>query len=116
VEAAIGLSVGTLNEGGDMDPCDIQPYLARRRELVDQVRGILVEAVQLRLDPERIDPDAALFGTGLALDSIDALELVVALETSFDFQLPDLAAGPNRALRSVNTLVDVLMAGGESSP
>jgi acyl carrier protein len=49
------------------------------------IRRLIVESLNLEgLAPERIADDLPLFGEGLGLDSVDALELVVALEKEFD--------------------------------
>ena len=49
---------------------------------------LLVESLNLEgVDPVAIDPDAALFGDGLGLDSIDALELALAVSRTYGFQL-----------------------------
>ena len=61
----------------------LDDYLKRRTEVLDALARTLVEALDLRVEPDEIDPDAPLFGSGLRLDSIDALELVVAVETAF---------------------------------
>jgi acyl carrier protein len=48
------------------------------------IKRLIVENLNLEgLAPERIDDDAPLFGEGLGLDSVDALELVVAVEKEF---------------------------------
>ena len=54
------------------------------RELAD----LLVESLNLEdVEPGSIDPDAPLFNSGLGLDSIDALELALAISTRYGFQL-----------------------------
>lgn len=54
------------------------------RELAD----LLVESLNLDgVDPAGIDPEAPLFNTGLGLDSIDALELALAISKKYGFQL-----------------------------
>ncbi len=52
-----------------------------------QLAALLVTSLQLELAPEDIDPDARLFGEGLGLDSIDALELALAISRSYGFEL-----------------------------
>jgi acyl carrier protein len=47
----------------------------------------VVSALQLEVKPGEIDPEAPLFGTGLGLDSIDALELALAISRRYGFQL-----------------------------
>jgi len=56
-----------------------------------------------------------LFGTGLGLASIDALEHVVALETQFDFEFPDPRGNPSLTPRSVDAVVDELMRCGREA-
>jgi len=54
------------------------------RELAD----LLVESLNLEgVEPGGIDPEAPLFNTGLGLDSIDALELSLAISKKYGFQL-----------------------------
>ena len=84
-------------------------YAARRQAVLDRVREVIIVAARLPLEPEDIDPDTGLFGTGLGLDSIDGLEIVVSLEQAFGVSLADEGRGPALALRTVNTVVDRLM-------
>lgn len=50
------------------------------QRLLDELKNLIVEALKIEdLAPEEIDPDAPLFGDGLGLDSIDALELSLAI-------------------------------------
>jgi acyl carrier protein len=85
-----------------------EAYLRRRAEALDKVRRLLVTSLELPRAPDEIDPDTSLFGTGLGLDSVDAVEIVIALEMSFGIRLTDLDER-RRALRSVNTLVEVVL-------
>ena len=60
----------------------------------DRLRRLLVECLHLEgLDPASIPEEEALFGAGLGLDSVDALELVVALEREFDITVPSEDVG-----------------------
>jgi len=52
-----------------------------------EVAGLIVGALQLEVAPEEIDPEAPLFGEGLGLDSIDALEMALAVSRKYGFQL-----------------------------
>jgi acyl carrier protein len=53
-----------------------------------ELAELLVEALNIEgLAPEAIDPEAPLFGDGLGLDSIDALELALAISKKYGFQL-----------------------------
>jgi len=76
--------------------------------LVDTLRKQIVEALSLEEStPEDIDPTAPLFGAGLGLDSIDALELVVMVEKNHGIRIVELEVG-RRAFASVNALADFI--------
>lgn len=51
------------------------------------VAGLMVSALQLELSADSIEPGMALFGEGLGLDSIDALELALAITRAYGFEL-----------------------------
>ncbi len=56
-------------------------------ETVQRVKALIVDSLQLvDVSPDDIATDAPLFGEGLGLDSVDALELVVAMEKEFGIQ------------------------------
>jgi acyl carrier protein len=56
--------------------------------IADRVKRLIVDNLHLDgLRPEAIDEQAPLFGDGLGLDSVDALELVVAVEKEFGIRI-----------------------------
>ena len=55
-------------------------------DTADRLARLIVEALHLDVRAEDIDLDGPLFGEGLGLDSVDALELVVAMEKEFRIQ------------------------------
>lgn len=55
--------------------------------LESEVAGLIVETLDLKIEPARIEPEAPLFGTGLGLDSIDALELSLAISRTYGYRL-----------------------------
>lgn len=58
------------------------------QELEKDLKGLIVEALMLdHVTAEEIDSEAPLFGTGLGLDSIDALELAMAIERRYGVKL-----------------------------
>lgn len=73
-------------------------------DLKARVRQMLVESLMLQIKPEEITDDLPLFGEGLGLDSVDALQLVVALEKNFGLKIKD-AEMARDVLKSVNTIV-----------
>lgn len=69
-----------------------------------ELKTKIIESLKLQdITPEQIGDDAPLFGTGLGLDSIDALELVVLLEKEYGIVIKDIEEG-RPAFRSVKTL------------
>ncbi|HWL79462.1 MAG TPA: phosphopantetheine-binding protein [Roseomonas sp.] len=52
-----------------------------------EVAALIVEALHLETGAGQIDPEAPLFGEGLGLDSIDALEIALAISRRYGFQL-----------------------------
>jgi acyl carrier protein len=64
-------------------PAATRPQTDAERQLAD----LIVTTLQLETRPEDIDPDAALFGDGLGLDSIDALELALAVTRHHGIEL-----------------------------
>ncbi|HEY3857736.1 MAG TPA: phosphopantetheine-binding protein [Verrucomicrobiae bacterium] len=73
-------------------------------ELNTKIKQMMIENLMLRLSPEEIGDDQPLFGPeSLGLDSVDALQLVVALDKNYGLKIPDPAAA-KKALHSVNTM------------
>lgn len=63
-------------------------------ELILELKEEIIKALNLEeMTPEDIDTDAPLFGQGLGLDSIDALELIVLLEKKYGIKLTNPAEG-----------------------
>lgn len=73
-----------------------------------ELKNAIIEALNLEdVKPEDIDNDAPLFGEGLGLDSIDALELIVLMEKNYGIKLKDASAGRD-IFRSINTMADYI--------
>jgi acyl carrier protein len=89
-------------------------------ELKTQIKRMLVEDLMLKMAPEDIGDDQPLFGPGsVGLDSVDALQIVVALDKNYGLKISD-AAKARETLGTVNTIVAALrnlqsaIAGGVS--
>lgn len=83
----------------DSSPLDVS--LVRSR-----IKRILVDSLNLEgVTADGIEDDAPLFGEGLGLDSVDALELVVALEKEYGIKIQSQDAG-KAAFASVAALAD----------
>ena len=94
-------------------PDDVVLYLERRERALGEVRRLLASIINFEGDPDEIDPDASLFGTGLGLDSLDAVEVLIGLDVDLGIKLE--GDDPMQlGLRSVNGVVDaILRARGE---
>lgn len=78
-------------------------------DLRDRVKRLIVDRLKLEIDPASIDSAAPLFGAGLGLDSIDALELVLGVEQEFGVKIEDQKVGAE-ALASVDALSEFVAA------
>jgi acyl carrier protein len=79
-------------------------------ELKSRIKSMMVENLMLKMAPEDIGDDTPLFSPeGLALDSIDALELAVAIEKNFGVATPN-AEVAREAFVSVNTIAAYITA------
>jgi acyl carrier protein len=77
-------------------------------ELINKLRIEIIQQLNLEdLKPEDIDADAALFGDGLGLDSIDALEIIVLLEKNYGIKIEDPKEG-KKIFASIRTLAEYI--------
>ncbi|MEG0467562.1 MAG: phosphopantetheine-binding protein [Mucinivorans sp.] len=77
-------------------------------ELKQELKEKLIEALNLEeITPDDIDSSAPLFGDGLGLDSIDALEIILILEKSYGIRLENPAAA-KEIFFSVDTLAQFI--------
>ena len=77
-------------------------------ELILQFKTQLIETLNLEdVTPEDIDNDAPLFGDGLGLDSIDALELIVILDRYYGIKLANASEGKT-IFKSINTIAEYI--------
>lgn len=74
-----------------------------------ELKNMLVENLMLQITAEEIQDDQALFGPGsLGLDSVDALQLVVALDKNYGLKVPDPEAAKSM-LHSVNSMAAAVL-------
>jgi acyl carrier protein len=80
------------------------------QDLKPRIKQMLVENLMLQITAEEIGDDQPLFGPGgLGLDSVDALQLVVALDKNFGLKIADPAAA-KEILQSVNTITSAVVS------
>ena len=86
---------------------EARAYAGHRNDLTRRLKETLVERLDLDRQPDEIPDDCLLFGVGLGLDSVDALEIVVAIEGEFGFRVED---DDMQEIRSVNSIVDLILS------
>lgn len=79
-------------------------------ELIEKLKQQLIDELNLEeITPKDIDTDAPLFGDGLGLDSIDALEIILILERSYGIKIQNPSAG-KEIFYSIRTLAEYIQA------
>jgi len=73
-----------------------------------QVGELIIDTLNLDIEVSNIEPDDYLFGEGLGLDSIDALELAMAISNTYNFQLRSDDANNRKIFRSLRSLSDYI--------
>ena len=82
--------------------------IEKTNSLREQIKEMMVENLMLQVSAAEIAEDQPLFGPGgLGLDSVDALQLVVALDKNFGLKIPDPGAA-KQILQNVNTIVEAV--------
>ena len=77
--------------------------------LIEKIKHLIITRLKLvDMTPEMIENNAPLFGEGLGLDSIDALELVLGLEKEFGVIIPDAEVG-KKVFQSVRTMAQYVL-------
>jgi acyl carrier protein len=78
-------------------------------QLEQQLKELIISSLNLEdVTPEDIDTDAPLFGEGLGLDSIDALELGLALKKTFNVTITGESEEDKKHFASVAALADYI--------
>lgn len=81
-----------------------------------EIKQLIIDALNLEdMCPGDIDNDSQLFGEGLGLDSIDALELGMALKKKYDIELDAGDSRTREHFRSVATLAALIRSQGKAA-
>jgi acyl carrier protein len=84
-------------------------------ELKGEIKRMVVENLMLQINPEEIGDDQPLFGPGsLGLDSVDALQLVVALDKNYGLKITDPEAARS-ILQTANSIVHAIVSSNPDS-
>ena len=86
---------------------EARAYAGQRKDLTHRLKETLVGRLDLDRQIDEIPDDCLLFGVGLGLDSVDALEIVVAVESEFGIRVED---SDMQEIRSVNSIVDLILS------
>ena len=90
--------------------------MSNDRATRDRLKALIIESLNLEgMNPDEIADDEPLFGEGLGLDSVDALELVVALEKEWGIRVENQEA-TREAFATVTTLAGFVDANRPASP
>ncbi len=89
---------------------DNQNPPASSPELQREIAQLMIESLNLDLSVEQITPDAALYGEGLGLDSIDVLEVALVVSKRYGLQLRADSADNQHIFTSLRSLSDYIAA------
>lgn len=79
-------------------------------ELILKLKEEIITALNLLdLTPEEIETEAPLFGNGLGLDSIDAMELAILMENNYGIKIENLREG-RKIFTSIRTMAEYIVA------
>jgi acyl carrier protein len=100
----------------DFPRCGRQNFVMDNTAAIKQdIKRLMVENLMLQISAEEINDDQPLFGPGsVGLDSVDALQLVVALDKTYGLKIADPEAA-RQILQSVNTMAAAVAKHHEST-
>jgi acyl carrier protein len=95
---------------------DFSPMSQQENNLEEQLKELIVDTLALEdVAPSSIDTDAPLFGEGLGLDSIDALEIALAIHSKFGVKTEANDPNNRQHYYSIKTLAEFVRQGRSAS-
>jgi acyl carrier protein len=86
---------------------ELKRRIDERADVLRVIKGDLITRLNLPYEPEDLHEDVSLLGSGLGLDSLDALEVILGVEHAFGVKVADDNIG---ILRSINSIADYVLA------
>ena len=86
---------------------ELKRRIDERAEVLRAIKTDLIARLNLPYEPEDLHEDVSLLGSGLGLDSLDALEVILGVEHAFGVKVADDNIG---ILRSINSIADFVLA------
>ena len=87
-----------------------KPTVPSTADLQREVAELMIECLNLEVTADQITPDAALYGDGLGLDSIDVLEVALVVSKRYGLQLRADDADSQHIFSSLRCLTDYIAA------
>ena len=84
----------------------LKQKIEERKAIIDVLKDDLILRLNLPYRPEDLHEDVSLLGSGLGLDSLDALEVILGIEHAFKVKVADDNIS---ILRSINSIVDYIL-------
>ena len=86
---------------------NLRHKIEQRSEVLKIIKEDLISRLNLPYDPDDLHEDVSLLGSGLGLDSLDALEVILGVEHAFHIKV---AEDNISILRSINSIADYVLA------
>ena len=84
----------------------LEQQIGERAAVLRTIKEDLISRLNLPYEPDDLHEDVSLLGSGLGLDSLDALEVILGIEHAFEVKVAEDNVG---ILRSINTIADYVL-------